>query len=47
MIMRLAALLRRVVDADSAHTVGLREELALLDAYVGIIRVCDSATGSP
>jgi two-component system, LytTR family, sensor kinase len=39
MIMRLAALLRRVVDADRAHAVGLLEELALLDAYLGIIRV--------
>ncbi|MFI5248788.1 MAG: sensor histidine kinase [Gemmatimonadales bacterium] len=39
MIMRLAALLRRVVDAGRTPAVSLREELALLDAYVGIIRV--------
>jgi two-component sensor histidine kinase len=39
MIMRLAALLRRVVDADRGHAVALREELALLDAYLGIVRV--------
>jgi sensor histidine kinase YesM len=40
MLTRLATLLRRVFDRSYAgrHEIPLRDELALLDAYVGIIR---------